>query len=426
MLFEPDMFSNRTGDENHNLFIPCKSGNPLFSFKGMAASYNKDICDVKISLNLFYSINERFIDSESYESGFIHSSMGTIDSREDKAYNRNEPVNIYTSGGLFSIHVMDPFFLKLYYIFTNIKSQDKDEILWDSYETYNTEYGISRLLGSGFLAEYRDEFLNIFCEGSVTARKIKNIENEKEKIPGYGMLYGIRFKPPFLKLSLIGKQMDGGFYSPYSSSIGEDYPEDAFFFNTEISPFRNLDIGSGLSSQRKTAAGSRDDAIPLTERQKIYINYNYGMLEELAITARRIERSDDEGRGEKYQLKEKADAALLKNLKLNIASVYQYGDLTGHSRIYQAGMDISFFSKFRFSIDYASACISNGNNIYVVISPVPGSSTPGIMIQEDSNIIISKLDFRHNDILLSFRYLYQFTPDKSIHKRFEFSGSGRF
>ena len=425
MAFERDVFSSRAGDNNHGFFFPCKSGNPLYSFRGITASWDKKMMDVKMSLNFFYSINERFIDTESYEYGSIYSSMAAIEGRDDKTFNAGEPVNISTSGGLIALQAMDAFTLQIFYIFTKIKSNDKDEILWDSYDTYNAEYGTSSVLGNGFLLEYRDDFLNIFCEGSMTTRGMY-INDEKENVHGYGLLYGIRFKPPFLKMSLTGKQMDGRFYSPYSSSIGDDYPEDAFFFDTEISPFRNLKIGSALSSQKKTAAGSRDDCSPVTERQKIYVNYNYGMLDEFSVTGRRVEKSDEDGRGEKYQLKEKAAFKLFKSLSLEAASIYQQGGLTGHSIVYQGGIEASILSKFKLSINYASARISDGNNIYMTISPIPNSSSPGIMIQEDSNIIISKLDFKHKEIYVSFRYLYQYHNDAALHRQLEFSASGKF
>ena len=197
MAFEPDVFSNRTGEGNQNLFIPCKSGNPLYSFNGIAASCSKKIININTSLNFFYSINERFIDSDSYESGSIFSSMATIDGKYDKTYNASEPVEIHTTGGLLSLNAMDAFTLQLFYIFTLIKSQDKNKILWDSYDSYYAEYGTSGLLGNGFLLEYRDDYLNIFCEGDMTVRETNTDNKQKDNLKGYGMLYGITFRPPF-------------------------------------------------------------------------------------------------------------------------------------------------------------------------------------------------------------------------------------
>ncbi|MCU0822140.1 MAG: hypothetical protein MUC95_06670 [Spirochaetes bacterium] len=426
IAFERDPFSYRTGDETRGLFIPCKSGNPLYTFNGITASWNKKFYDISTSLNLFYSVNERFTDTGSYESGFIFSSLGTIDGKDDKAYNKSEPVDICSGGGLFSVNAIRLFTIQLFYIFTEVKSQNKKEIAWDAYDDYNAEYGTSAAFGGGFLLEYGDDFINIFCEGDMTNKELTENDRHKEDIRGYGLLYGFRFRPPFLKLSLTGKKIDGSFYSPYSSSIGEDYPEDAFFLDAEIKPFSNLKIGSSLSSQRKTSAGSMDDAIPATERQKIYIDYNYSILDELSVAARRVERSREEGPDKKYQLKESSAVRLFKILRIEASSIYQKSGTTGNSVLYAGGAGVSILSILRLSVNYASARISEGNNIYFYASPVQNSSSTGIMIHEDSDIIISKLDYKYKMIFFSCRYLYQYHDDLTLHRQFEFSASGKF
>ncbi len=424
--YEPDLFSNRAGGENHNLFIPCKSGNPLYTFSGIGGSFSKKIINIDISLNIFYSINERFAGEEAYESGYIESGIDTIDGKYNKTLNSSEPVYICTNGGMLFLRDMDALSLQIFYIFTGIRSRQRNDIHWDSYDTYYGRYGTSSLLGNGFLLEYRDDYLKVFCEGDMTVKETAINTNHKEDIKGYGLLYGIVFRPPFLTMSVAGKEMDGNYYSPYSSSIGEDHPEDAFFLDTEIRPFLNLKAGAGLSSQRKTAAGSRDDAAPVTERQKIYLNYNLGRLEEFSVTARRMERSDEDGRAEKYQLKEKAGFKLHKSLKLEAQSIFQKSRYDGYSAVYEGGLKASFLSKLQGSVYYASAKISGDNYIYTVICPVPNSSAPGIMISEDSNIIITKLDFKYKDLLLSCRYLYQYYHSAALHRRFEFFASGKF
>lgn len=425
-LYEPDPFANRVSKGNEKIFKPCKSGNPLYTFSGMTASYNNSFAMINASFNTFYSIKERFIDNEYYDSAMISSGLDSIDIKDDKEYNHNEPVNIHTHGALLGFQIADCFYLQLFYLLTAMQSPHGDEILWDSFEAGDNEYGIGSLYGSGFFAGYCDDFLSIYCEGVTAEREIKNESGEGSDIRGYGLLYGIAFTPPFLNLALNGKEVDGEFYSPYSSSIGEDYPEDAWFFDTEVRPFKNLRAGISLSSQRKTVAGSTDHEIPVTERQKVYINYRYKNLEKLDLAARKLERVSEDGREKKYQFKEKAAVKIINPLQADFSSIYQESSRYKPSYAFFTGVDFSFLTNFKISLNYVYARVAEGNSLYSIVSPIHGSNTMGIFIREDSHIIISKLDFKYKTIYLSCRYLHQFSCGEAAAKRLELFGSGRF
>ena len=427
--YDPDPFaiklSDTTETKNKSPFTSCNTGSPMFAFNGLAGTFSGQIQEIKLSLNAFYSINERFIDEESYELKKISSTIETIDNKTASKYNHNEPVEIHTSGIMLCSSIFNSITMEAYFLNANIKSKYKEEIQWEYDSGYNESNGISKLNGFGMFAQYKDDFLCIFTEGVLSQKEVIKNDNERKKEYGYGILYGLKFTPPIISISFSGKEVQSTFYSPYSSSIGEDYPESAFFLNTEVKPYDNLRLIAKLSSQKKNAPSSNDSTLPTVIKENLSIAYSYKILEKFAITLKRRERTDDKKEDDK-NIQASSDIAVSDAFKIKLSATYKHDNNANPSRIFDTGFQLIPFTNLKIDIHYLVAHISQYNQAYIIVAPIKDSSTQGIFIRQDSEIIVIKSDLKINGIYLSCRFFYQYNDKECLHKRFEFYGSGYF
>jgi hypothetical protein len=428
-IYDPDIFAFRINEndsaEFKPAFTPCNTGNPVFAFNGLGNSFRWELNEAKFAFNAFYSIKERFIDDESYESNGIDSTIDTLDTKTKSEYNHTEPVEIHTRGTMLSVLLLNCLLFESYYLHTDICSSYKKEFLWEHNERRDMSKGISELNGYGFFSEYRDAFFNALIDGTLTQKKSITDEFKSKNEYGYGLLYKLRFTPPFLKMTITGKEVNGSFYSPYASSIGEDYPESAWFFDAEIKPYANLRLASKISSQKKTATSPDDNEIPVIKKEIASIEYSLGHLENFEIAVRRRERTD-----EKKEVKEQilitTDLAITKFFKTSLAASYNWLDRNHESKIHEGGFLIIPAKGIKINLTYISAYISGNNSIYTVTSPLKDSSTPGFYITQNSGVIVFKSEIKIEGIFLSGRYFHQFNKSGTLHTRLEFYASGYF
>ncbi|MFH0974299.1 MAG: hypothetical protein V1874_00780 [Spirochaetota bacterium] len=426
--YDPDIYSIKisnpeTADINKT-FTPCNTGNPVFAFNGIAGSSRLKLQDLNLSLNAFYSIKERFIDENSYESNQISGTMDTVDGKIGKAYNQNEPVEIQTYGLMLSAGSSNSILLQTYFLNASIHSRYKEEIVWEYNEESGESNSISNLNGFGLYAQYKDDFLKIILDGAMTQKETLHEDNTRNKDNGFGILYSLRFTPPFVAIEIAGKEMNSSFYSPYGSSIGEDYPESAWFFNTAIKPYSNFILNAKASSEKKKAPSSTDNTMPVIKKETISLAYFFGKLEKLEIALKRTEKTNDETvKNQQVQASTKiAITDAIKSLLSGTTACRQ----NNPSKILSAGFELLVAGYMKFYIHYIVASISDNYTSYIVVSPIRDSSTKGFFIKEDSNIVVIKSDIEIKNIFFSCRYLYQFTRSHSLHSRLEFIASGLF
>lgn len=426
-FYNADIFTYRAENAGPNVFTPCSSGNPAFAFNGLAAAYRMDFPDILVTINAFYSVRECFIDEDSYESKTYQGSIESIEVKYSKDYRTNEPVNTHTHGSMFSAQIMKSIKVQTYCLFTGIETAGgtRKKIIWD-YSDSGDIRGTMGLSGYGLCAMYRDDYLSLILDSCLTIRETITQDSKKKDIKGCGFLYGLKFKPPFIELSITGKDVDSEYYSPYSSSIGEDYPEKACFIESAIIPFKNFRLGSSVSSQKKTSPGLTDIEAPLAHREAVYAMYSYGSLKNIEVSIRKVNRINNGITENKNQIRESTDLKISGKINAEFSGIIQDGNKVEKSWIINTGIDILFFSYFNMNINYIKAYISEENAVYTVISPIRYSSSPGFLINENSNTIISRLNFKYERIFFSLRYLYQFTDSKYLYSSFEFSGSGYF
>jgi hypothetical protein len=428
-IYDPDIFAFRISEndfaEYKPAFTPCNTGNPVFAFNGLGSSFRWQTQETKFALNTFYSIKERFIDEESYDSNRIDNTMDTLDSKTKHEYNHNEPVEIHTGGAMLSAIMLNCMAFEAYFLNADIRSRYKEEILWENNGTSNGSTGISKLNGFGMFSEYKDYFFNVLIDGAVTQKESITDNDKIKKDYGYGILYKLKFSPPFLKMTITGKEIGDSFYSPYTSSIGDDYPESAWFFDTEIKPYTNIKLITKISSQKKTAPSSADDELPVTKKEIISIAYSNGMLENIEITFKRREKTDEK-KEIKKQLYLSTDIVITNFLKINFSSSYHWIDDNHESKIFRGGFQLTPANDIKINLTYIAANISDDNSVYTIISPLKDSSTPGFYITENSSAVVIKSEIKIGKIFLSGRYFYQYNKSKPLHTRLEFYASGNF
>ncbi len=428
-LYDPDIFSFRINDKitekYMNPFSPCNTGNPVFAFNGPAFAFGIQIHETKLAFNLFYSIKERFIDSESYDSGKISTTLETIDTKTKDENNLTEPVEIHTGGLMLSCEIIKNILFQIYFLTADIKGFYKEEINWEYNTSYSESTGISGLNGFGLFAQYKDDFLCFLIDGTVTRKEMILNDNINKKEYGYGILYRIAFNPPFLSLSITGKEVQSSFYSPYSSSIGEDYPESAWFFDAGIKPYTNLKLFTKVSSQKRKAPSSKNIELPVTVKENIILSYSYNFIEEFNIAFKRREKTEEHGE-ENRQLHTTANIAITKIIKTNLSAVYQYKNNANPSNAFSAGFRLLLTKYLKIDAHFITIYISESNPVYIIASPIKDASTLGFFVKQDSNIIVMKSDLKFKEIFLSGRYLRQFYRKKSLHDQLEFYASGYF
>ncbi|MBN2402788.1 MAG: hypothetical protein JXN64_10350 [Spirochaetes bacterium] len=427
--YDPDIYSFRTTESStknyKSSFTPCSTGNPVFAFHGMGTAFILQTTETRLALNAFYSIKERFISEDSYDSNKISGTADTLDSKIKREYNHSEPVEIHTGGAMLSAEIFSCILLEAYYLNADIQSRYKGEILWEYGEDSNGSSGISELNGFGFFSQYKDEFFSFLIDGVITQKESVSDNGRRKTEYGRGLLYKLKFAPPFLQILFAGKEVGEEFYSPYSSSIGEDHPESAWFLDTEIKPYTNFKLNSKLSSQKKTAASSADDAAPVIKKEIISLKYSYGRLEEVEIAVKRREKTDEEKTITK-QLHPSIDVGITNSLKINLSCAYHWINNNDLSKIYLAGLQFVPVKPVKINLSFLSASITENNYFYAVVSPLRDSSTQGFYIKHDSCAVVIKSEIKIKEIFISCRYFYQFNKNRQLHTRLEFFASGCF
>jgi len=155
-----DPFSRRFIASREKSLVPSANGNPVYSFSGAASEIYYQGAEYRISAIPFFSCQERFIDQESSEEGFITSSLATLNT---KLYNEggHEPVYIINYGIMTSITLYSHFALQAYGFETDLKKADLSGLRWDA-EKYGIDEGISRMNYGGIFVLYADENISIF------------------------------------------------------------------------------------------------------------------------------------------------------------------------------------------------------------------------------------------------------------------------
>jgi hypothetical protein len=422
--YNHDFLSVRREISESGIFTPCTSGNPFHAFNGTGASFRAGTDDAAISFSAFYSIKNRFTGPDSIDSGGTVCNLSTLDYKNEKKFPDNEPAEIHSHGGNLTFTALRLFTLQAYYSITKVMSASGDNLRFDAIDSGGAR-GIDRLYGLGFFARYRDDCIDLFAERAMTARHLSVRGGDDEKdTAGYGGIIGLRIIHPRIKLSIIGKKTDSDFYAPYGSSIGDDHPESAWFFDIGTRPMKEMTIGGSASSEKIDGSSCGYDGSPVMKREKVFIDYTGEYIKKASLAFGNMRKTSDNTES-KSQIKSLIHIEFLKEFSAEVSYMCQYGNQYGRSDLYMAGISLTL-SSVTNSLFYARAEVSDSNEIYTAMLPVQNSNVPGVFIKKDSDIIAWKLIFKYGGIYLSARYLRQFIHSAEDKTTVEFFASGKF
>ncbi|MFC1670348.1 hypothetical protein ACFL20_08130 [Spirochaetota bacterium] len=424
----PDYFSSGIILSNSKPFKQYNSGNPVYSFNGIAAYYKNELFGNDLSVYFYYSRRGRYIDEDTYESSEFSYSLNSINNRDKRDKGHIEPVIIHDYGIMFKMVISENFQFMTYFIDTFVKNMNKSPVVWNydeyramDYSQYN--YGIERNYGWGIFTEYSDGFMNVFFEYGLVFRDLL-INNEKLKtVYDYGMLFGVRLKHPIFSLSIIGKQAGREFYTIYSS--GHNYPERSWIFCTSLGPVYKLTLGSAFSFEKKVSPGSTDTYLRVIKREKFFMNFKFTPKTSLNFDIQRYESHEEEDRAEKLQFKILASTVVYKILKSRLSSLLQK-DNKSSSYAFGTDLTVSLLSTLDLVFSYSRFIIYNENNIYTIIKPINNSVASGFFVRESTNIVVAKLSFRYAGYFLAIRYEYQFLDKRPMQHQLEIIGRAVF
>ncbi len=397
--FNPDVFSRSGAIHEGDSFTPCSSGNPRYAFQGLALSFRAESADFAVSFHPFYSLRERHITAEEFESGSTGASLGTLDSRDAAVYPHTDPVYVHTHGAMAALTALEIISIRAYYLANNVETPAGDEIALGS--------GVLGFLGGGFCLEYRDDWISLFYERVLGRTDYRADDGSRGDARGSGFLAGCAFNIPALRASFVYKKTDADYYSPYWATVGE-FLGTGFFLDAALTPFSNLEIGASCSSEIKTNTGSSDRESAMAERERVYLTYSLGWLEELRGDMA-LSRRSEEGRGERRRYRGRIILRPLSFLRLSASGVIQRSEEGDKSRLGVMALGLKFKRFPGLDISCSRADIAQSNPVYESVLPMRNAGIPGIFIRESGWIYAARSTYTFRGFHVSGRVLSQNT-----------------
>ena len=394
--YDPDVFTRRGGIHEGGVFTPCRSGNPLFAFHGLGASLNAGGDELRVSLHSFYSIRERYISQDDYESRRTSSSLSTLESRDARTGAYIEPAQVRTHGTMLTATFLELFSARAYSLSSSAATPFGDDI---------TAGGLRGFTGRGIMLEYRDDCLSLFYETAITASRYADDNGTDTDAEGRGYLAGTGLSIPFMKSSLIYKNMDAGYFSPYTSSTGE-YLGTGIFFDITLLPLKGLSLGASCSSERKTNTGSRDHDQAVSERERVFLSWAWRWIDDLRSDLGISRRSGDES-GDRRRFRQRLSLRPSQYFSIAASGTHQACRGLDDSRLGTAALGLHFRRSSGIALSYTRAVIGESNPVYESLLPLKNSSIPGTFIRESGHLLACRATLAWRGLYFSTRILEQ-------------------
>lgn len=415
----PDLFSRRLIISRGKPYMPCNSGNPLYSFRGAAAAAALTFAEISLSCSAFFSFKNRFADSGLYADDRTGNSFNTIASRITRDYRHTEPVEINDYGCSIDLMAGEHMSIQCYFIYTNIR-RDSHDILWNYAARGLLSYGDKAFYGYGLYAQYRDDYILIFFELGMSNRIVEYGWKKRKTIRDFGITYGFSFRHPAFRLSLTGKNTGKQFYSPYSS--GHGYAENAWTAELTIIPFPKLSLAAGFFSEKKIYPSYNETYLPHNRREQISIAYRLPHKGIVRMQFYCLRKEKQNGHEQYLQLRTSVQYFINGSILLSLSGKAQKKDGKNYSLSAGTGLGFTIWNFATIMFHYSRFFISRENYLYSAVSPCQGSITPGRFIKSSSNLAVGTITVRYKETALSVRYEHQFVLSGTIQHRIEFFG----
>jgi hypothetical protein len=416
----PDPFSSSLRIARNKKLLPVKSGNPLYSFYGIAAETPFRGEHLEFSLNAFTSLRNRYIGDEDLEKSATGKSLTTLFSKNDYSYGNTEPVQILDSAVMGTLRLFSNFIMEACFITTRLKGP-RGNVLWDLYRYEDEERGIEDYNGYSLFFQYGDDYITLFMEYSVTETGYRSEESGRTGSWGYGFLSGIRFRHPRFAFSAAGKNTSEDFTAVYSGI--SPYPERSWITSASYTLIKGLKLGASVSSEKRLSPGKYQAYLPLVRREKAGIKYRRGEVFRFSVSGSRVEYTREDEDVRKYQTALSSSGRITRLLGLSFKGKYQHSSTASPSG--SAGTGLSFFydDLLRLDIKYTRYFISRENHLYDRIFHDESSISTGSFIENSLQTIEAGAGIKKGKNNLSASYQSTLTGREVIRKKFRVMGT---
>lgn len=414
-VFQADAFQRQGEIFSGGPITPATSGNPYFAFNGCGVLHQFSMSDITLRMLAFYSLKERYISQQEYESRSTLSSVWSLDSYDERTNCRIEPVQMHTTGANISISLYRLFSIDLYGIHNKAKTHYDDDIALRD--------GVLHFKGFGFTAQYRDEFLTLFTEIASTRTAFRNRDGNESTTSGTAMISGMSLRSAYFAAFFAYKSAEAEYFSPYTATIGE-YIGPGIFLDVRYTPLKKLILGASASSEKKSFPSSGDKDIPTVKKERLFCEYSYGLLHAVRIEYACLYRLNDEVHRRRYR-----GNISLGNpsfVLLSASGTYQTHNIAQSS--YCSTASLSFFVHRMLSVhtSWTRGWIHDGNPVYEYLLPLKNTSIPGTFLRSSGNIYAVKFVFNRWGIYLSCRGIFELPEDGTRTTLVEAFASGQY
>ncbi|HNW27056.1 MAG TPA: hypothetical protein PKN50_01155 [Spirochaetota bacterium] len=414
----PDLFKRTLAVSTGNPFTPCSSGNPYFSFMGIAAGVRFSSERVSLSLDGYYSFRNRFARNDRQFPGFTGTSFTSILMRTEKDYRYSEPVEINDCGYSLMARIAGHLTMQSYFIYTFIKRSGNRNLVWN-FDARMVPGGEKNFYGYGFYFQYRDDYILIFVDVCFPNRVSTAVGGRTRTVRGFGIMYSLAFRHRACSLSFVGKQTDTDFYSPYSA--GKSHPETACTAVFSARPVRTFTMGASFFSEKNRMPSGNERYLRFTRREQVFIKYHSHLKGSCSVRAALVEWDGKDNKERHLRISSSSSIFIMKSILFTLGGSVQRKIPGRFSGSLSAGIRFTLFNATTFNMRYSRFFIRAGTSLYAAASRQAGSISRSTAVKSSSNILAGGLQARFAGCRLSLDYFHQFTRRRTIRSSVEAS-----
>ncbi len=359
-----DPFSKKISIAKDRTISTSNSGNPQYSLYGTVFEFYKNFDDIQIYFTPFFSLQRRYISQQSLESGFIDSSLFSLNSKIESSGYSTEPVNIINYGGVSGFHLTSLFNIQIYFFETDLKGDSGKDILWDKNKFYAGD-GIDLIRNTGIFTEYADKNISLFIEPAVSSVKNDHTVND------FAMACGAAIQNQIVNFSLKGKNSGENFHSEYSS--GSRTPERIWELKCGVYPHKIIQTGFIIYSEKDLIPGYNKKYIEGSMEEELFASLDFGKLDiDMSIKRRENYSTDREESIDQGNLS--AAFSLSDRFYFKIRSSAQKS-LDKISGLGGCEMKYLFSGYMSLSLGYTRIIVNGDNPFFAMITPASEHSS---------------------------------------------------
>lgn len=410
--FSPDLYSKREISYEKKTFIADKSGFPQYSFQGIFSEIYFHFSGFDITVALFYSIRNRYINNDYYDKNGVASSAGSLLTKNKSEGNFTQPALMHDSGLSLKLAI-DHFLFQAYGLCSYIEAGNGETV---SSEASSSGYSfpVSSFYLFGISGIYSDRFISIKVDYTITGANLKENKSIGIKKYGLGFLYDIKLAGEIFQFCISGIYTDNSFFAPYSSFIkqGEDFHGGGL----SIKPLEKIKIGCDVQTERKRIFSISSHFLESASREEIYSVFGGEEHSYFKSAFSRLEKYYQGSREVDRRISAKA-SILLDNLRWSAFSICTLSTASPAAFSAWTIVEKYFGRIFKGHLQYAFYKAEPDNSIYVYSYGIADSISGGFFIKRHSHLVSGGIDYKSETIIISANYENQFYSGKSLRKR---------